>query len=197
VKKSNEEPLEMPKMASLEGASPSKIWGIFILICAFLFIGAFLYLFLNKYYKTSQITTAKAKLNQLNEEIASSGLKEIEDQALRFQNGISNINKFTSTSVNWSDFFDALQKTVTKDVIFSNFSANSKNEISMKGQVGSYDSMAIFLQSLKNSNKFTDVKLIASSKSTASTGPTATASDKSEKVNFEISAKMNTSKETK
>ncbi|MCL5795806.1 MAG: PilN domain-containing protein [Patescibacteria group bacterium] len=194
AKKPADEPLEMPKMASLEGSSPTKIWGIFILICTILFIGAFLFLFLNKYYKTSQINTAKAKLNQLNEEISSSGLTDIENQALTFQNGISNINKFTAQGVDWPTFFDALQKTVTKDVVFSNFSVNSKKEISMKGQVNNFDSLANFLQSLKNSNQFTDAKLVSSSKSTTSSSATTSTSDKTDKTNFEISAKINTSK---
>lgn len=188
------EPLEMPQMTSLEGPSPLKISGIFAVIVGLIFVSAFGLLFFIKYSRTNQLKLANAKLAELTSEITSTDLKAIEDSALRYGQGVDELSSFNAKYFLWTKFLTELEKTTPKDLKFSSISASGKDAMNFKGDAANYDSVAKLMQSMDQSGKFSQIKLVsASGVNTTSSVSATTEQAKGTSIKFELSAKINKS----
>lgn len=175
--------LEMPQITSLEETDQFKIAGIFAFIATFLFVASFGLLFFLKSSKTSQLKSAQLKLDELNGEIKSSGLDKTENEAIRYKTGFSTINAFINSSFSWYTFYNELEKIIPKSIVLSNLSLGNKDTLTIRGEAGSYDDVAKFIDSLQNSQKFSDTQI-------SNTGKVTETSKQVTKTNFELTTKI-------
>lgn len=183
---SQKETLKMPSLGGTDETNQSKSIAIFAVIIAFLFVAAFAYLFFLKSSRTSQINTSNAKLNQLNAEIKSNELDKIEAKALRYKTGFSSINSFLNQSLSWYTFFNQLEKILPKNATLSSIALSQKNSLSLKGETDNYDTVSKLIMSLKNSQRFGEIKINSLGRATSANQEVQTT-----KINFEITAKTN------
>lgn len=102
---------------------------------------------------------AQTNLNRIQKDLTS---------AKQFQAQLKNLSYLTSKHIYWSSFFDELSKHIfNKTRLVSIEGDTTGNKIHIEGNVGSYESLAKLMLGLSTSDKFSQVKLLSASPTTA------------------------------
>jgi Tfp pilus assembly protein PilN len=136
-----------------------------ILVFSLIVLGIFVVVAILVFALTSsKSTTLKNKdsiYSDLTSQIKSNKDLSITDEQYKtIDKGLKTVNSYLSQKTNWSIFLKELQNVTPQSIVFSNISVNEKTKItSCTGQANSYSDISLLIASLRNSDKFANIKL--------------------------------------
>lgn len=113
------------------------------------------------YYNQIVLSKNKNQIKQLDQEIEKN--KDIEAQSLSLKVQLDNIQSLLNQKPSWSKFFEEFNQIIPKNVRLTTLSVDEKNLINLTGETVDYNAVAIFLASLRESKKFTEITLTSTS----------------------------------
>ncbi|TSC93732.1 MAG: Uncharacterized protein CEN91_135 [Candidatus Berkelbacteria bacterium Licking1014_85] len=112
---------------------------------------------------TNKANLLNSEISQLESTLQLSDYKDTQVKLDAISDRLIVFNKFSQKTTDYSDFWDALQKAVVKDVSFESLAYSEKGEVAISGKAKSYEAIAKFLSSLKKQKTFSEVKLTSAS----------------------------------
>lgn len=159
------------EILGLNRIDTGKVIKIFAFIVLGMFVAMSIFLFAIGTSKETQFNNKESNYNNLLNQLNSDKeLTSVDKLVQKFNNGFSKISGFLTARPMWSVFLQELQAVVPNDVIYKSVSVNEKTYITtINGETSSYNSVSLLLATMRDSNKFSNIKLISSSQVEGST----------------------------
>lgn len=158
------------EISGLNQVDTAKIAGIFSYAILVIFVAMSIFVFALATSKNTQLKNKQSNYDNLANQLRSDkDLNQVNELAQKFDSGLGKISSLLVKRASWSVFLDEIQKVTPPDVIYKNISVSEKTYItSINGDAGSYNSVTLLLAALRNSNKFSNIKLISVSQTEGS-----------------------------
>lgn len=151
------------EISGLDKMEDSKIIQIFSYVILGLFVAMAIFVLALATSKNTQLQNAQSNYDNLLKQLNSDkDLVSVNKLAGKFDNGISKITSYLSDRATWSIFMGEIQKITPPDVVYRSINVTEKSYITtINGETGDYGSVKMLLANLRDSDKFTNIKLIS------------------------------------
>lgn len=148
----------LQKIESL-GQPKITIEAIFAILIAVIFLGLTGVFYFVKVTKSSLLKAQNAKYEDLQTQLKTGDLKDIDKNIVDLQGQIEAFKKARSGQLLWSNLAKELPAVTEKQVQLTNFSVDDKNNVKIDGKTKTYVDLAKLILGVDSSSKFSQVKL--------------------------------------